>query len=266
MIIRAITLTEEQHQEVLLKIEQIKNPEAKKTEGVLVDPAALGIEGEGLENAQITATGADLAKLPNSAIKSTVYKTFEELKFESVGPIIGNELKQKSIFAVVIVLLAIIAYIAYAFRQVSYPVASWKYGLCAIIALTHNLLIIVGLFSVLGHFWGIQIDAYFITAILTLLGFSIHDTIVTFDRTRENLRRRQDQTFPNLVNISINETLVRSINTSLTLFVLLAILLFGGDSVRYFVLALFIGIIVGTYSSIFIASPLLVEIYNRNKD
>jgi len=266
LIIRTVTLTEDRHQEVLLKIEQIQNPEAKKVEGVVVDPAALGITGEGLESAQITATGADLAKLPNSAIKSISYKTFEELKFESVGPIIGNELKQKSIYAIIIVMLAIIAYIAYAFRQVSYPVESWKYGVSAIVALLHDITIVPGVFAVLGHFAGVQIDAYFITALLTLLGFSVHDTIVTFDRIRENLHRKQDKTFEEVVNISVNETIVRSLNTSLlTVFVLLAVFLFGGETVKYFVLALFLGIIVGTYSSIFIASPLLIEIYKRKK-
>jgi len=266
LIIRTVTLTEDKHQDVLLKIEQLQNPAAQKIDGVLVDPKALGLEGEGLENAQITATGSDLAKLPNSAIKTVSYSTFEELKFESVGPIIGNELKQKSVYALIIVMLAIIVYIAYAFRQVSYPVESWKYGVSAIIALIHDVTIVLGVFAVLGHFAGIQIDAYFITALLTLLGFSVHDTIVTFDRIRENLHRKQDKTFEEVVNISVNETIVRSLNTSLlTAFVLLAVFLFGGESVKYFVLALLLGIIAGTYSSIFIASPLLIEIYKRKK-
>lgn|SRR3989338_8599570 len=266
LIIRTVTLTEDKHQDVLLKIEQIQNQEAKKIDGVLVDPKALGLEGEGLENAQITATGSDLAKLPNSAIKTVSYSTFEELQFESVGPIIGNELKQKSVYALIIVMLAIIVYIAYAFRQVSYPVESWKYGVSAIIALIHDVTIVLGVFAVLGHFASIQIDAYFITALLTLIGFSVHDTIVTFDRIRENLHHKQDKTFEEVINISVNETIIRSLNTSLsTAFVLLAVFLFGGETVKYFVLALLLGIIAGTYSSIFIASPLLIEIYKRKK-
>lgn len=265
-IIRTSALTEEKHQEVLLKIEQIQRPEATAFENQGLDPAALGIEGQGLEGAIIMPTGDSAGFIPDSARKTVSYQTFEELRFESIGPVIGNELKQKSIYAVVIVLLAIIAYIAYAFKQVSYPVASWKYGLSAIIALIHDVLIVSGVFSVLGHFWGVQIDAYFITAILTVLGFSVHDTIVTFDRTRENLKRRSDKTFTDIVNLSVNETLIRSLNTSLTTaFVLLAIMLFGGATVFYFVLALFLGIFVGTYSSIFVASPLLIEMYRRQE-
>lgn len=125
--------------------------------------------------------------------------------------------------------------------------------------MVHDILIITGVFSILGHFLNVEVDILFVTALLTILGFSVHDTIVTFDRTRENLFKHQDKTFEDIVNISVNETIVRSINTSLTtLLVLLAIYFFGGQSIKYFVLALILGLIVGTYSSIFIASPLLV--------
>jgi preprotein translocase subunit SecF len=149
-------------------------------------------------------------------------------------------------------------YIAYAFRQVSKPVASWKYGVSAIIALAHDLLIITGIFAALGYFLNVEVDTLFVTALLTILGFSIHDTIVTFDRTRENIFKIQNQSFDDIVNLSVNQTIVRSINTSVTtLFVLLAIYVFGGASIKFFVLALMLGVIVGTYSSIFIASPLL---------
>lgn len=190
----------------------------------------------------------------------------KEQRFDSIGPSIGSELKQKSILAVVAVLLAIIGYIAYAFRKASYPVASWKYGVAAVIALFHDVFIPVGIFAFLGHYFGIQVDALFITALLTVLGFSVHDTIVVFDRIRENLPKMQDKTLSELVNFSVNETMIRSINTSLTVFlVLLAILLFGGASIKYFVLTLLIGIIFGTYSSIFIASPLLVLFYKWQK-
>lgn len=267
VIIRTGALNEEKHQEVLLKLEQIQRPEATSQNEIKFEPSVIGLAGEGLVG-KVSVTDGGSVNLPAGLIQgeSAGYQTFEELRFESIGPVIGQELKEKSIYAVMIVLLAIIAYIAYAFRKVSYPVASWKYGLAAIIALFHDVLIIPGVFAVLGHFWGVQVDAYFITAILTILGFSVHDTIVTFDRIRENLHRRQDQTFENMVNLSVNETLVRSLNTSLTTaFVLLSVLLFGGESVRYFVLALFLGIIIGTYSSIFIASPLLVEMYRRQK-
>jgi preprotein translocase subunit SecF len=159
----------------------------------------------------------------------------------------------------ILVSLGIVFYIAYAFRKVARPITSWQFGVAAIIALVHDLLIVLGIFSLLGHFHGVEIDSLFVTAMLTVLGFSIHDTIVVFDRVRENLKIYAGQSIEFVVNHSITQTLVRSLNTSLTvLFVLLALLLFGGETIRYFVLALFIGIIAGTYSSIFVAAPILV--------
>jgi preprotein translocase subunit SecF len=154
----------------------------------------------------------------------------------------------------------------HAFRKVSKPVESWKYGLAAIIALAHDILIVTGVFVFLGKFGGVEVDSLFVTALLTILGFSIHDTIVTFDRIRENLFKTQKyDNFEEIINISINQTIVRSINTSLTTFLaLLAILLFGGESTKYLALALSIGIIVGTYSSIFIAAPALL-LFNRKR-
>lgn len=188
-----------------------------------------------------------------------------ELRFEAIGPIIGQELKSKAIQAIIIVLVFIILYIAYAFRKVSKPVASWKYGLAAIIALAHDLLVIIGIFSALGHFLNIEVDGLFVTALLTILGFSVHDTIVTFDRTRENLFKNQDKSFNEIVNISVNQTITRSINTSVsTLLVLLSIYFFGGETIKNFVLALILGVIIGTYSSIFLASPLLTIWRKRN--
>ncbi len=202
----------------------------------------------------------------NALYPSASEKTVEELRFDSIGPIIGQELKTKSLYSIIIVLIAIIAYIAYAFRKISQPVESWKYGVSAIIALIHDVLIVIGTFSFLGHFWGIQIDSYFVTAVLTVLGFSVHDTIVTFDRARENLPRHQDKTFEEVVNLSVNETIIRSINTSVTAMIVLAcIFLFGGVTIKYFALALLIGFFIGTYSSIFLASPLLLLWYRLKK-
>lgn len=184
----------------------------------------------------------------------------EEKRFESVGPVIGQELKQKSIWAIFGVLFMIIVYIAYAFRKVSRPVASWTYGLAAIIALVHDVTIPMGFFAFLGHFFGAEVELLFVTALLTILGFSVHDTIVVFDRIRENLRKGGFSSFEDTVEASINQTISRSINTSLVvIFTLLAIYLFGGESTKYFALTLIIGIFFGTYSSIFIASPLLVS-------
>lgn len=183
----------------------------------------------------------------------------KEKRFVSIGPTIGNELKQKAIWALVLVLVMIVIYIAIAFRHVSHPISSWKYGVVAIIALIHDVAIPTGLFVYLGRFHHVEISALFISALLTILGFSVHDTIVVFDRIRENLRKRVSASFESTVNISIHETMTRSINTSLTLlFVLLTLFFFGGDSTKYFSLALIVGTVVGVYSSIFIASPLLV--------
>ncbi|MCX6785620.1 MAG: protein translocase subunit SecF [Candidatus Komeilibacteria bacterium] len=261
LLIRTVSLTEDQHQALLLEIEKIKNPQA--TGGIKVKPEALGISGPGTENLQITATGQGAENLPvNFKATGSKYSSFEEIKFDSIGPILGQELKQKTIYAIIIVLIAIIAYIGFAFRKVSYPVESWKYGLAAIIALIHDVTIVPGVFAALGHFLNIQVDAYFVTALLTLLGFSVHDTIVTFDRIRENLPRNQHKTFEEIINQSVNETLTRSLNTSFTaILVLAAVFLFGGVTTKYFVLALMLGVFVGTYSSIFIASPLLLIFY-----
>lgn len=186
-----------------------------------------------------------------------------EKRFEMIGPTVSAELKTKSFLAIVFVLLAIILYIAFAFRKVSRPISSWKYGVCAVLALFHDVIIPTGVFAVLGHFLGVEVDTLFVTALLTVLGFSVHDTIVVYDRIRENLLKFPRETFEEIVNRSVNQTAVRSVNTSLTvLLVLLAAFFFGGESIKYFVLTLIIGVVFGTYSSIFIASPLLV-IWNR---
>ena len=186
---------------------------------------------------------------------------FEELQFTTIGPVIGAELKRKSLLALGLASLGIIAYLSFAFRNVSKPVSSWKYGVIAVtVAFLHDVAIPTGIFAVLGHYRNVSIDTLFITALLTILGFSVHDTIVVFDRIRENLRKlKTSEPFENVVNKSIKETIGRSVNTSLTtVLVLLAVFFFGGVTVKYFVLAMIIGIIFGTYSSIFVASPLLV--------
>ncbi|MFZ5391175.1 MAG: protein translocase subunit SecF [Patescibacteria group bacterium] len=186
-----------------------------------------------------------------------------EDRFESVGPVIGSELKSGALWAIALSLIFIVMYIAWAFRKVARPVSSWKYGLAAIIALTHDVLFTLGVFAALGYFKGVEIDSMFVSALLTVLGFSVHDTIVVFDRTRENLYRHPSINFEETVNKSVNDTLSRSINTSLTtLLVLLTLFFFGGSTIKYFALALSVGIAIGTYSSIFLASPLLVTWQN----
>ncbi|MBP9757989.1 MAG: protein translocase subunit SecF, partial [Candidatus Pacebacteria bacterium] len=188
-----------------------------------------------------------------------------------VGPTIGAELKNKSIVAMAVVLLCILLFIAFAFRHVSEPISSWTYGLIAIVTLIHDVIIPLGAYAVFGYFWGAQVDTLFVTALLTILGFSIHDTIVVFDRTRENLHinhekgRRED--FSETAGRSLSQTMVRSINTSVTVvFSLVMLYIFGPDSTKYFALTLLIGMVAGTYSSIFFATPLLVawEKWRRN--
>ncbi len=191
---------------------------------------------------------------------ATSTKAVTEQRFESVGPVIGQELENKAWMAIILASLCIIIYIAIAFRRASKPVVSWKYGLAAIIALIHDITIVAGLFSILGHFAGVEVDSLFITALLTVMGFSVHDTIVVFDRTRENLFKHYSGSFEDVVNDSVNQTMTRSINTSLTvLLVLFSLYALGGDTVKNFILALLFGIAIGTYSSVFVASPIIVD-------
>lgn len=187
-----------------------------------------------------------------------------QLRVDYTNASVSQELKTKSLWAIFYAVIGIMAYIAWAFRKVSRPVESWKYGAGAVIALIHDVLITTGVFVFLGHFYDVEVGVPFIAALLTILGFSVHDTIVVYDRTRENLLKSAGkEKFPEVVNRSLNETLVRSLNTSLTVIItLLAIYIFGGESIRLFSLALLVGVTFGTYSSIFVASALLVTIYN----
>jgi preprotein translocase subunit SecF len=191
-------------------------------------------------------------------------KNLQETSFSSVGPAVSKDITKRALIGVALASLAILLYVAFAFRNTPPPVSPWSFGATAIAALLHDALFLLGVFAILGHFFGVQVDALFVTAVLTVIGFSVHDTIVVYDRIRENLRRL-NKPFEEVVNISINETLARSLNTSITvIIVLLAFYLFGGESIKYFILALLVGIISGTYSSIFNASPLLVA-YNNWK-
>lgn len=207
----------------------------------------------------------------------------KEEKFNSIGPVVGNQLKNKALIAIVIVIICIVLFITFAFRKVSHPVASWKYGLATIVALAHDVIIPTGIFVAWIHFHGGQIDLLFVTALLAILGYSVHDTIVVFDRVRENLRSDSrgkparphegirsgagGETFVETVGRSITQTFGRSINTSLTIFLALSALYFiGGESTRDFAFVLLVGVIAGTYSSIFVASPLLVTLEKLQKN
>lgn len=176
---------------------------------------------------------------------------FEELGFETVGPLLGRELLEKTIVAVSITALALLLYIAWRFKN-------RRYGITAIVAMIHDILVILGVFAVLGRVWGVEVDLMFVTATLTALAFSVHDTIVLYDRVRETLRRNPKSNFNDVVNLAINSTLVRSLSTSLSVvFVLISLILLGGESIRWFVVALLVGTISGSYSSPFTAAPLL---------
>ena len=188
----------------------------------------------------------------------------------TIGPTAGSELKGKAVKAIAVVVLMIVLFVTFAFRKVSKPVSSWKYGLATIIALAHDVIIPTGIFVFLGHFMGVEIDLLFITGLLAILGYSVHDTIVVFDRVRENLRINQEENkteeFDITVGKSVKQTFGRSINTSLTIFItLLALYLFGSTATKDFAFLLIVGIIIGTYSSIFVASPLLVTFYKWQK-
>ena len=194
-------------------------------------------------------------------------RNIKEDRFSSIGPTIGVELRTKAWWAIGLVMLAIVFYVAFAFRHVSRPVSSWMYGLATVVALLHDVIIPTGVYVALGHYFiDVQIDALFVTAVLTILGFSVHDTIVVFDRIRENLRLHTGKDFEETVGYSVSQTLTRSINTSLTvLLMVLALYFIGGETTKNFAFVLSLGIIVGTYSSICIASPLLLVLEQRHR-
>jgi preprotein translocase subunit SecF len=243
---------------------------------VTVEQATTAASGLGFQDIEVVSGGANSTEIhyrdpaPEGQHEADhqKFKTaldnqgISELAFDSVGPTVSGTIATNAVASLLLVSLAIVLYVAFAFRNAPPPVSPWSFGFMAIIALLHDAFFVLGVFSLLGHFFGVEIDSLFVTAILTVIGFSVHDTIVVFDRIRENLRREKGS-FETIVNNSILETIARSINTSLTvLLTLLALFLFGGASIHLFVLALLIGIASGTYSSIFNASPLLVTWHN----
>ena len=248
----------------LLEVEYATKPDIlvikQKIEGLALGNTVVQPSGE----KNIIIRTRDLSEVEHQKVLSAVLSAGQgkEIRFDSIGPVIGKELKKKSITAMILVIVMIILYIAFAFRKVSTPVNSFYYGLMAVVALIHDVTLPAGVFAILGHYYGVEVDTLFVTALLTVLGFSVHDTIVVFDRIRENLRIGGNKNnFEAVVGASINQTVSRSINTSLTvILVLLAIFFLGGESTKYFSLALLIGVAIGTYSSIFLASPLLVTL------
>jgi len=211
----------------------------------------------------------ELTQEEKNSIVSTLsgdgsYEVKEE-RFNTIGPIIGKELRTKALLAILVVIIGIVLFVTFAFRKVSEPVSSWKYGLATIIALAHDVIVPTGIFILFIRYHGGEIDVLFVSALLAILGYSVHDTIVVFDRVRENLHINKDfrkkENFEDTVGTSVGQTFGRSINTSLTIFIVLAALYFlGGESTRDFTFVLLVGVIAGTYSSIFLASPLLVTL------
>jgi preprotein translocase subunit SecF len=190
---------------------------------------------------------------------------FTVTQISNVGPTLGAEMTQKALIAIIVVVLAILAFIAFTFREVSYPVSSWKYGVIAMVTLLHDIIVPTGVYTFLSYKYGAEVDTLFIIALLTILGISISDKIVVFDRIRENLKLHKNMEFAQVVGKSLMQTFTRSVNTSVTVVLaLIALYVFGPETTKYFALTLTVGMIVGTYSSIFVASPLLV-VWNSSK-
>ncbi len=224
----------------------------------------------GLKEISVQSAGDRGAILRMEAVSEDVHQQIlenlrktgevEEKSFESIGPVIGQELKEKTKVVIVVSLLAMVLYIALAFKRVSRPISSWQYGIASLFILSHDILIPLGVFSLLGKFYGVQITIPVVCALLTVLGYAINNVVVVYDRIRENLLRERTLDFSQISNRAINQTISRQINTSLTtLFPLIAIFFLGGETLKYFALTLILGIITGTYSSIFLASPILVS-------
>lgn len=211
----------------------------------------------------------DISEEERALVMEALGEDATEKSFTSIGPSVGAELARKSIISFILVVLGIIFWIAYSFRKVSKPVSSWKYGFIAIIALVHDVIIPIGIFTVVGHFYGLEVDTLFVVAIMTILGLSVSDTIVVFDRIRENIRTGYSKIFEETVGASIKQVYKRSIATTTTvLIVLVSLIIFGPSSTKVFAIVLAGGMFFGTYSSLFLASPLLVmfnNIQRKNK-
>lgn len=201
---------------------------------------------------QKTSTGTYILRLKDGSETIPASLSANTIRDETVGPVLGRELLQKTITAALIAMFAILAYVAYAFKNI-------KFGISAVIALIHDLLVVIGLFSLFGHWWGVEVDTLFVTAFLTTMSFSVHDTIVVFDRIREKMNRGEPGSFESLSDQALTETMGRSLANSFTIvFMLLALVLLGGETIHWFVIALLIGTVSGTYSSPFVATPVLI--------
>lgn len=231
--------------------------------------SSLGIEIYSIQETSFNSYLLKLEPIDNqkaleikTAINQKLETEVEELRFETVGPVLGKELLKKTLIAVLLASGFILVYVAWRFRDK-------KFGICAILAMFHDSFVLLGSFSLFGHFWGVEVDTLFVTALLTILSFSVHDTVVVYDRIRESQRLFPNAKFEDLVDKAVTETLTRSLNNSLTIiFMLVSLLLLGGETIKWFVVALLIGTISGTYSSTFTAAPLLVvwdQVFKKKK-
>ncbi len=244
---------------------EFENPSETLTTGVIrADLESLGYtKGSSVQLSEGNTAIIRLSQIDNNQkneIKAKLTETYGvepiEHRFEAVGPSVGSRVTQGALLAVLLATIGILAYLAFAFRDVDNPM---RYGIVTIAALVHDVLIVMGLAAITGHYLGWEVDALFLTAVLTVIGFSVHDSIVVFDRVRENLMRHRNEPFESVMNHSVIQTLDRSINTQITaLFTLVAVYMFGGGPIQQFVLWLIVGLISGTYSSMFNAAPLLV--------
>lgn len=275
MVMRMRFITETEHQDILVKLrEKFGAGEEVATEVLTATASAEETKNEKLKVESISGNVADIKfelptendKKDDSVVKTVVQNSVpsvSEERFETIGPAVSATIREKSIYTALAVILSVVACIAYSFRKVSKPIKSWKYGVAAVVALLHDIIITMGVFALLGEYKGVDVGIPFVVAILTILGYSVNNTIVVFDRIRENLIKRGTDNFDETVNIGIVESIARTFNTSFTtLLSLVAIYFFGGSSIQYFSLALIVGMIFGTYSCIFLASPLLLE-WNR---
>ena len=245
---------------------KIKNQKSKiKNEDVMKITQATESEFQSVQSSEENTFLLKLKPIDNRKKQELLnkfkekYEQVEEIRFETVGPILGKELLQKTFIAAFLAIVAILLYIAWAFKNV-------RFGVSAIVALLHDLLVVVGMFAILGRVKGVEVDSLFVTAVLTTMSFSVHDTIVVFDRVREMQKKHLGSDFGLVINQALTETMVRSVNNSLTIiFMLLALFLLGGETTKWFVLALLIGTISGTYSSPFVATPILYTWYKLRK-
>lgn len=231
------------------QVREVLEKDGVEVSSMLVEKDVYTFKTKPLDESKISQIKKDL---------TDKFKKVEEVRVESVSPTVSKEISRNAFLAVVLASVGIVLYLGFAFRKVPKPTSSFRFGITAVVALLHDVAVVLGVFAILGHYFNVEIDSLFVTAVLTVIGFSVHDTIVVFDRIRENLSKHMAKRFTEVANIAVVQTLARSLNTSFTvLMVLLALLLFGGESIRWFIVALLVGIISGTYSSIFNATALL---------